>query len=480
MSGPYLMGIDVGTTVVKAVLFDLKGREISAAERRLSIEHPWPGWAEVDMYEVQKAVEEVISRSLKRGKIKGEDVEGVSFSGQGGGLWLIDAQGKPIRKAVTWMDSRATELIEEWRETGIYDKIYEATGWAYFPGMGPGSLIPWFARHEKKSLDKAIYCLWAKDWARYCITQVACTDETDPSNGHLDQYRRTYSKKLLELTGISEYSHLLPPIKSSWEISGEVTSEASMRTDLRKGTPVVTGAWDSASTTLGVGSIKPGQACTVLGTAGIHVAVWNEPILDPNKIYSVTTHCVPDRWLIHSLAMLAVANLDWFLREFGEPWKRQAQKENVSIYDLCNQDVEQTPLGARGIIYLPFLQGERSPFVKPTARAVFFGLSMYHTRKDILRAIYEGIAYSTLDNYLAIQKAVKIEDIRLAGGGARSPIWRKMLADCIGCKITLTYGSEYGCRGGAINAGVAIGAFKDHEKAVEAMVKPAEIVEPNP
>jgi sugar (pentulose or hexulose) kinase len=474
------MGVDVGTTVIKAVIFSLDGGEVSISSREVAVEYPRPGWAEVDMEVVRKAVEEVIAESISKAKIRGEEVEGVSFSGQGGGLWLIDRQGNPLRKAVIWMDSRAAEILEEWKADGRFDRIYDLTGWAWFPALGPGSLIPWFMKHEKETLDKAESCLWAKDWARYCLTGIAATDETDPSNGHADQNRRTYSEEALELMGLGDYTRLLPQIVPSWKLAGEVTGEASKRTGLRKGTPVATGAWDSASTTLGAGGIQPGQACSILGTAGIHVAVWDRPVLDPERVFSVTIHCAPGRWLIHSLAMLAVANLNWFLREFGMPWEREAEKKNVSVYEVCDRDVKQTPLGARGIIYLPFLQGERSPFIKPTARAVFFGLGMWHTRKDLLRAVYEGVAYSTLDNYLAIQRKVKIQDVRLSGGGARSPVWRKMVADCIGCRVILPQGSEYGCRGGAINAGVAIGTFKSHEKAVEAMVKPAETVEPDP
>jgi sugar (pentulose or hexulose) kinase len=280
-----------------------------------------------------------------------------------------------------------------------------------------------------------------------------------------------YSQEVLDLCGIQEYRRLLPPIMKAWEVAGAVSAQAAEETGLAEGTPVACGAWDGTSSTLGSGCIRVGEAASVIGTAGVHVAVSGAPELDPDRNYSLMYHTVPGRYVKNSLPMLAIGNLNWFEKEFLGPEKEQAGS-GEDFYALIYAEAEKIPVGAGGVLYLPFLQGERAPFVKPEARGVFFGLSDWHTRYHLLRALLEGVALSTRDSYVCMQKGGGLlETTYLTGGGSRSPVLRQMLADCTGSKMRIPGGTELGARGAAMNAGVAVGAFADHQDAVGRMVQ---------
>jgi sugar (pentulose or hexulose) kinase len=288
---------------------------------------------------------------------------------------------------------------------------------------------------------------------------------------------RTYSEEVIKLIGMEDYKHLLPPIIRSHEIAGYVTAEAAEATGLKKGTPVASGAWDCSSTALGVGGVNPGDAVSILGTAGIHQAVAGEPIA--NKAYSLYLHAVPGTYLINSMAMMAASCLNWFERTFCQPEVQEAQENGISKYDIINEKVAQVPVGSNGVIFLPFLQGERAPFVRSDARGEFFGLGNWTTKDDMLRAVYEGVALATLDNYNAIEQGIKIGEVWLAGGGAKSKVWAQIVSDCTGKVMKIPYGTEFGCRGAAMNAAIAAGFFNNHAEAAEAMVKVNRVHEPN-
>jgi sugar (pentulose or hexulose) kinase len=263
----------------------------------------------------------------------------------------------------------------------------------------------------------------------------------------------------------------MPPLVPAWEVAGQVTKEAAEETGLKAGTPVACGAWDGVSSTLGAGCIGVGEAASVIGTAGVHVVVSAEPDLDPERNYSLMYHTVPARYVKNALTMLAAGNLNWFEKEFCLAERQEAEQRGGNVWDIVNEEVSDTPVGAGGVLYLPFLQGERAPFVKPEARGVFFGLGDWHKRGHLLRAIYEGVALSTRDNYECMQKGLPLETTFLTGGGSRSPIWCQILADCTGNAMKVPAGVELGAKGAAMNAGVAVGLFEDHAAAVKRMVK---------
>jgi len=460
-----LLGIDAGTTLIKSVLFDLDGSVVAKAAASVPLEHPKPEWAEQDMEEVWRAAVQTIREVMKVADSLRSNVAAVSVSGQGGGLWLVDKKGQPVRKAVTWLDGRARDTIADWQASGVLKELEDISGYHLFPGVGPLTLFHWFHRFEPGALRKAYKNLWAKDWIKFRLTGEIATDETDPSNGHIECGQRAFSRELFSLAGVADYWELLPPIIPSWQLIGTVTRTAAEETGLRVGTPVASGAWDVSSTALGAGCIQDGQALTILGTAGIHLTVASQVSGGSEAPYSVCAHCVPGQWVVNSMAMTATANLDWFVRELGRAEAIEAGEDMASLYQRLNEKVASVPPGARGIVYLPFLQGERAPFVKPEATALFFGITAASKWEDLLRAVYEGVAYSTLHNYEALEVVTPIREVVLAGGGSKSAVWSQIMADCTGKRMKIPSGEEFGARGAAMNAAVAVGVYTDHYAA---------------
>jgi sugar (pentulose or hexulose) kinase len=477
MKKNYLLGIDVGTTVVKSVIFDFEGNEIAKASYDTKIIHSKPGWAEQNMIEVWEAVAASIKKAIKGSTIESGEIKGISLCAQGGGTWLVDKKGEPVRNAISWLDGRAGYIIDRWHENGTINKLLEASGLVYYPGASPGVIFPWLIENDPNVLEESETLLWSKDWVRYCLTGEKMTDETDPSHGMLNPNDRNYSNLVLELTGTKHFKALLPEIKKSHEIGGRITEYAARKTGLKKGTPVAVGAWDVASTALGQGCVDINDAFSIIGTAGIHMLVIDKPII--NKSYSLSCHTIPDLYLVNSMAMTATNNLDWFIKEFCFEEFKKAEKEQVNIYKLIDKKVSRVSIGANGIFYLPFLQGERAPFVEPRARGEFIGLGDWTIKEDFLRAIFEGVALSTLHNYKSIQKAGNFEKVRLGGGGSNSDVWAQIISDCTGKVMEVTSGGEYGARGAAINAALMLGIYSNHKEAVKNMVRIKKTYIPN-
>jgi sugar (pentulose or hexulose) kinase len=477
MARTYLLGIDAGTTVVKSVVFDLRGNEISRGSKGISVIHPQPGWAENDMSEVWDAVCASIKEAVRKAKIRPQDVKGLSISGQGAGAWFVDKAGNPTCNAVNWLDGRAASIIDRWRVDGTIENLFNTSGFMYYTGSGPGIIVRWFKENRPEVLERSKAVMWCCDWVRFCLTGELLTDEPDSSIAMVDPHTRKYSREVLRCAGIEEFAHLFPPIRQSHEVAGKVTKKAADETGLPEGTPVAVGAWDCSSTALGAGCVRPNDATSIIGTAGIHLCLSDRPIID--NAYSMACHAVPGRWLINSMAMTAANNLDWFEREFCLAERLEAEKMKVSKYEVINRKVAGTPAGSNGVMFLPYLQGERAPFVEPRARGEFVGLGDWTRREDLIRAVFEGVALATRHNYAAMEKGARFNEVRVGGGGAQSEVWTQIIADCTGKVMKVTTGSEFGARGAAINSAVALGIYKDHEEAAERMVKVSRIQEPD-
>jgi sugar (pentulose or hexulose) kinase len=471
MEEKFLLGIDNGTTTTKATIFTPDGDEVaSASSKEVKTIHPEPGWAEQNMDEIWQAMVSAIRSVLDKSGIDAEKIAGVSLSGHGGGVWLLDKDGRPVRDAIIWLDGRAKSYIDQWGEEGLLPKIYDVCGWNLFAGIGPLTIFPWLKDHEPENLERAVVNLTSKDWTKYCLTGEWSTDPSMASVGLLDFTTLEYSRELMAMVGIEDQMHLFPKIVPAWQIAGYVTEKAAQETGLKAGTPVSSGAFDGCCSALGAGAFQPGDATCNIATAGVHSVLSVESSLDPERVYSQMCYCTPGTYYKTSMAQVAAGNLDWVEREFCASERQQAQEEGGSVYDVINAEIKGVPIGSGGVIYLPFLQGERAPFVKPEARAVFFGLGDWHTRANLLRAVYEGVAMSTRHNVDAMIKSGKLSNAILSGGGSKSEVWCQIIADCLGSKVRVPAGSDSGSRGAAINAGVATGVFKDYEEGVNRMV----------
>ena len=236
----YLLGIDIGTTVIKAALFDPEGKEAAVGRsREVGVSHARPEWAEQSMYEIWQATVQAIRRCLEESGIDREAIAGISLSGHGGGVWLLDQQSKPVRDAVIWLDGRAKPYLDRWAADGRLAELYDESGWSLFAGIGACTIFPWLMEHEPESLERARVNLWSKDWTKFCLTGELNTDQTMASIAHMNYQSGRYSERVLELSGITRYRHLFPPIVPSWEIAGRVTAQAAKDTGLAAGTPAV-------------------------------------------------------------------------------------------------------------------------------------------------------------------------------------------------------------------------------------------------
>ena len=464
--------------MVKAIVFDLAGREMACASKGLSIEIAKPGWAEQDMDSTWEAVREVTAASLKKCKLASSNIVAVGLAGQGDGCRLIDKRLRPIRKAILWLDGRAIEIVTRWEKDGINSSAFPITGSAIFAGT-PAAVIKWLEKNEPYSLKQAEHFLFAKDWIKLKLTDCIVTDQSDASRAPIDIQRRAYSDELFKLLGLSPYQRLFPPIVSSMEVIGEVTSKASQETGLKKGTPVISGMIDVAATPMGMGVIEAGQAFSVIGTTSFHAVISNKLILEPPGV-GMTIAYLSGRFIRSMPSMAGTPNLDWFVREFCDSERIAAKQGGKSIFELLEKKVRGVPLGAEGLLYHPYINpgGERAPFVKPSAKAQFFGIGLRHSRWHLLRSIYEGVALAMLDCFANIP--IQISEIAVSGGGGKSDLWCQIFADATGKVIRTSQVTELGALGAAISAGVGVGIYSSVEDAVRKVVKLKREYYPNP
>jgi sugar (pentulose or hexulose) kinase len=471
----YLLGIDAGTSVIKSVLFDVRGREVAVARRDMPVQHPHSSWSEADMDIVWELARETVREVCAEGR--GERVVGIGITGTCCGAWLVDEQGLPVRPAILWNDGRAADLLSEWQGQGILRRIFAISGNAMFPGYTV-PVLAWLQRHEPQTLERARWLLFTKDWIRYRLTGVVANEESDCSYMPFDIRSRCASAELFAIAGIADCLRLLPKMLSGYEVGGYVTTEVAEATGLAAGTPVVAGLVDVVASTVGAGAYRPGQACSIVGTSSLNSLVSERPMFEPPDV-GVQATMPGGSWLRSLVNTSGTLNIDWMLDVLAAPERERAEREGRSVFDLVEEMVRNVPAGAEGVVYHPYINtaGVVSPFVNPAARAQFFGVEVGHTRAHLLRAVYEGVALSMLDAYEHMPE--RCEEVLLSGGGARSDFWAQMFADATGRRIVVPDGSEYGARGVAMMAGIGAGVYRDLDEAAGA-VEIARQYEPDP
>ena len=477
----YIIGLDAGTSVVKAAIFDTNGNEIARGARSVPITNPQAHLAEESMDEVWVAGTEAIAQALTNSSVRADEIIALSATGQGDGTWLIGADGKPKGPAYLWTDGRAGGIIDGWYADGTVSKQFNISGTGPYAGT-TSALLRRRQDNEPEILEGATN-LWCKDWIEYNLTGDASTDASDASLAGIDVRNRRWSDEVNAAWGFDDRTKgVLPPIKSPVDQIGTVTAHAAGVTGLAEGTPVFKGQMDITASSLGVGVARPGDCMAVIGTAGIvTVATDNlgEEIL-PTDVGWVIPHS-PDTW-IRALGMnCCTPNLDWFLREFGDPFRREAsaQPGEVGLFDYLDANIKEVPIGCGGVIYHGYLApgGERAPFVKPSARGSFNGITGSHDRWHLLRAVYEGVAFGIRDCLDAIP--TQVDTVRMAGGGANSHVWSQIFADVLGRRIIIPAGSEFGAKGAAIVAGVGAGVYGSYGEGSDRTVNIVREYEPD-
>ena len=473
----YLLGIDNGSTVSKAALFDLQGKEIAVVSHKTLTEYPHPGWTERNMDTLWHGTAIAIREVLAKSGVKPEEVAGIGNTGHGNGMYLLDKQGKPLRNGIQSMDTRATDILNGWNDANLHAMVFPFTIQSFWPAQ-PNALLAWLKKNEPRNYERLGAILMVKDYINYRLTGEITSDYTDMSATSLmDVRNQCYSRELMELYDLPEAYDALPPLKRSSEICGQVTPAAASETGLAIGTPVVGGLFDVDASAIGAGAINVNQACLVMGSWSINEVITQEPIID-SSLFMTTLFADPGLYLTIEGSATSATNLEWFVTQFCGEEQAQAKQRGISVYEVCNEEVASLPPDRNNIIFHPFLYGSN---VQPTARAGFYGMAGWHTRAHLLRALYEGVVFGHLSHIEKLRAAGgKFNTARLSGGGSRSLVWSQMFADTIQTPMEISDGNELGARGAALSAGIGAGIYRDYAEAVQEAVSVVRVHEPIP
>ncbi|WP_442580248.1 FGGY-family carbohydrate kinase [Mesorhizobium sp. ASY16-5R] len=454
----YLLGLDAGNTVVKAVLFDLDGNVAGSASTEGRSRQPEPGHVERDIAELWRGAADVIARCLDEAGAQGADVAAVGTAGHGNGLYLLDKQNQPLL-GIQSIDTRAVDLATELRADGRGERLYAQCLQKPWPSQ-TATLLAWIKRYRPDLYAQAGTAFLCKDALTFMLTGERVSDFSDMSGcGLLRLPECRYDAALLDGYGIGEALHLLPDLVQSDHVAGRVTSEAAALTGLAEGTPVAAGFFDVISSMIGAGTILPGEAAIVAGTWSINQVILESPLVDDRIFHASTWR--PGRYVSIESSATSAVNLEWFVREFVDGHGAEA-------YDQCNALVASVEPGAGLPLFLPFLYGSAT---QPNARGAFLGLSGWHGKAEMLHAIYEGVIFEHRRHIERLRAAgARFDKASLSGGGSRSEVWCQMFADLLDLKVTVADCMETGALGAAIAGGVAAGLFPDLDAGVSRMV----------
>ncbi len=473
----YVIGIDIGTSGTKTVLFDELGAVVSSSTVEYPMYQPQNGYAEQDPADWYNASVATVKNVIENSGIKSEDIVGIGLSGQMHGLVMLDENGEVIRNSIIWCDQRTEKEVAEMNEKVGREKLIEITANPALTGWTAAKIL-WVKNNEPENYAKCKHILLPKDYIRYKLTGVFATEVSDASGMQLlDVPNRCWSQELCEALGID--ISMLAKVYESCEVTGFVTAEISEITGLSEGTPVVGGAGDNAAAAVGTGVVCDGKAFTTIGTSGVVFAHTSKISVDPKGRVHTCCAAVPGCWHIMGVVQSAGLSLKWFRDNFCQAEKDTAALMGVDPYYLMDKEAETVPIGANRLLYLPYLMGERTPHLDPNARGMFFGLSAIHTKKDMLRAVMEGVTYALRDSVeICREMGINVADMMACGGGGTSALWRQMLADQYGCSVKTASSKEGPALGVAILALVGAGVYSSVPEACEKIVKTDKVQEP--
>jgi len=466
----YLIGIDLGTSGTKTVLFSEDGIAICSATEEYPLYQPHNGWAEQDPNDWWNACIGTVRKVLADSGVNPKDISGIGFSGQMHGLVMLDEGGNVVRNSIIWCDGRtADECAEIMKKVGE-KKLVEITANHALTSFTAGNIL-WVRNHEKENYKRCKHILLPKDYIRYKLTGELGLEASDASGMNLlDINTRTWSKEVLDILEID--AELLPKVGESSDIAGTITPEASALTGLAEGTPVVYGAGDNAAAAIGTGVVESGKAFITIGTSGVLFAHSDSVAVDINGRVNTFCAAVPNSWAVFGCTLAAGMSLQWLRNNFFQAEMDTAKGLGKDVYTIMTEQAERIPIGANRLIFLPYLMGERSPILDPNSRGVFFGLSAIHTKYDMLRSVMEGVIYAQRQ-CLDIHREMGIEfkEIYATGGGGTSPLWRQMIADIFELPVVTIQNREGPALGAAILAGVGTGLYPSVPEACNKIIK---------
>lgn len=472
----YVLGIDVGTGGTRAVIVNESGSIVaSATEEHAAFASPQIGWAEQNPEDWWRACGIAVRQALAGTVLRPDEITCVGFSGQMHGAVMLDESDRVVRPALIWCDVRTEKQCRDLTHKIGAENLIRLTCNPALPNFTLTKLL-WVRENEPQNWKRVRSVMLPKDYVRFRLTGGRATDMADASGTLLlDVANRRWSHEVMQAAEIEEA--LLPRLFESPEVCGKISAAGAAATGLHAGTPVVAGAGDQAAGAVGMGIVTAGAVSATIGTSGVVFAATDRPSLDSQGRLHTFCHAIPARWHVMGVTQAAGLSLRWFRDTFGA----DAAAQKGDSYERLTAEAAAVPAGSDGLLWAPYLMGERTPHLDPNARAALMGLTASHTRGHIIRAILEGVAFSLRDSFtLFAGMNVPVRSIRLGGGGARSPLWRQIQADVYGHEVEILAAEEGAAYGAAILAGVGAGVWNSVDAACKQVVKVAQRVSPQP
>lgn len=479
----YLLGIDIGTTSTRSIIINKEGSLIASSNKDYPLITPRSGWTEQNPEDWWDATVFTIKDVLSKSRISSSKIDCIGLTGQMHGSVFLNNKGEVIRPAILWNDQRTFKQCEEIYNIFGYKEFIRLSYNKALPGFTAPKIL-WLREKEPDNFKKIYKILLPKDYIRYKLSGSFITDVSDASGTSLmDVHNRCWSDQILN--GLKINKNLLPDIYESTEITSKTNKESSQITGLIDSISIAGGGSDNTTGAIGSGIIKEGLISDSIGTSGVVFASSDKPVYDKEGRIHCWCHSVPGKWLLVAATLSAAGSLKWYYDSFGTSKNIENIYSDLSGYKLLDKQAENVSPGSEGLIFLPYLSGERyltgvnSHYGDPHARGVFFGLSYIHTQDHFVRSIMEGVAFSQLD-CLSILKTQNIssEKVVLFGGGAKSNIWRQIIADVFNTKIVTLNIKEGPAYGAALIAGVGVGIYSSMEDAVGRIIREVNEISP--
>ena len=461
MAEKLLLGLDISTTATKALVINQNGEVRGIGTAEYPFETPRPLWSEQDPALWWEGTQLAIGRACQQARIAPDEISAVGLTGQMHGLVLLDADGAVLRKSILWNDQRTQSQCDTIHEKIGKARFIQITGNLALTGFTAPKIL-WVKENEPNIYTRVAHILLPKDYVRFMLTGDYAMDKADGAGTVLmNLEKRDWSDEVLDALEIPK--EWMPTLYEGPQITGHVSSQAGARTGLKKGIPVVAGGGDQTAQAVGVGAVREGVVALTLGTSGVVFTSANAPYIEPEGRLHAFCHAIPEKWHLMGVMLSAAGSLRWY---------RDTHMPGVDYDDLLASAADLGP-GAEGLVFLPYLTGERTPHPDPLARGAFVGLTVRHTRSHCTRAVLEGVAFGLRDSFELIQSAGvrEIDQVRVSGGGARSPVWRQILADVFNTELVTVNTTEGAAYGSALLAGVGTGCWSDVEEACQAVIK---------
>jgi xylulokinase len=462
----YLLGIDVSTTATKALLIDEQGAVVAVAATEYPFETPQLLWSEQDAALFWNGAVQSVRQVISRSGVNPADIAAVGLTGQMHGLTLLDAHGEVLRPCILWNDQRTARQCAEITDRVGRERVLQLTGNPVLTGFTAPKIL-WVRQNEPDVYRRVAHILLPKDYARFKLTGEFLSDVSDSSGTSLfDVGKRNWSDEMLAALDLPRA--WLPDVTESPVVSARINAEAARATGLLEGTPVVGGGGDQAAQAVGTGIVHEGIVAATVGTSGVVFAQSDSYRVEPQGRLHAFCHAVPGKWHLMGVMLSAAGSFRWYRDALGDQEKHIAAQTGQDVYDILTAQAAQAPAGCEGLLFLPYLTGERTPYPDPNARGVFFGLTVRHRKPHLTRAVLEGVSYGLCDS-LGLVRAlgVPIAQVRASGGGARSALWRQILADTFDAEIVTVNVTEGAAYGAALLAGVGAGVYRDVEAACQ-------------